>query len=116
VSSLTGRLRQRITLQALVVEQDSESGEVTNVWDTVYSAVPAEVLTGAGREFRESGAIQAETTARITVRWFDVDRVAIYKWRILWDGRVYNIVSAETDITGRKEWRFRCTDGLNDGA
>jgi len=116
VSSLTGRLRQRITLQQPAEEQDSETGEVSQVWATVYDAVPAEVLTGAGREFRESDALQAETTARITVRWFDVDRVAIYKWRILWDGRVYNIDSAETDITGRKEWRFRCIDGLNDGA
>ncbi len=116
MSSLTGRLRQRVTLQQQVEEQNSETGEVTHAWADVYTAVPAEVLTGAGREFRESAALQAETTARITVRWFDVDRVAIYTWRILWDGRVYNIMSAETDITGRKEWRFRCGDGLNDGA
>lgn len=116
MSSLTGRLRQRVTLQEQLQEQDSETGDVSHTWVTVYASVPAEVLTGAGREFRDSAALQAETTARITVRWFDVDRVAIYKWRILWDGRVYNIVSAETDITGRKEWRFRCIDGLNDGA
>lgn len=116
MSALTGRLRQRVTLQQQVQEQDSETGDVVHAWVDVYTAMPAEVLTGAGREFRDSAALQAETTARITVRWFDVDRVAIYKWRILWDGRVYNIVSAETDITGRKEWRFRCNDGLNDGA
>jgi len=116
MSSLTGRLRQRITLQEPVIEQDSETGETTHTWADVYAGVPAEVLTGAGREFRESAAMQAETTARITVRWFDVDRVAIYTWRILWDGRVYNIDSAETDITARNEWRFRCVDGLNDGA
>lgn len=116
MSTLTGRLRQRVTLQELISEQDSETGEIANSWENVYTSVPAEVLTGPGREFRDSAATQAETTARITVRWFDVDRVAIYKWRILWDGRVYNIVSAETDITGRKEWRFRCIDGVSDGS
>lgn len=116
MSSLTGRLRQRIELQEQVEEQDSETGESSHTWETVYAAVPAEVLTGAGREGYSANALQAETTARITIRWFDVDRVEIYKWRILWDGRVYNIISAETDRTGRNEWRFRCADGLNDGA
>jgi SPP1 family predicted phage head-tail adaptor len=116
MSGLSARLRQRITLQQQEQEQDSETGAVTHTWVTVYDSVPAEVLTGPGREFRESSATQSETTARITIRWFDVDRIAMYSWRILWDGRVYNIYSVDTDLTGRREWRFRCSDGVNDGA
>lgn len=115
MSVITGRLRQRVTIQEPVTEQDSETGESVVIWEDVYESVPAEVLTGAGREFRDSGAIQGETTARILVRWFPVDTAELYTWRILWDGRVYNIQSAETDATGRREWRLRCTDGVNNG-
>jgi SPP1 family predicted phage head-tail adaptor len=111
------RYRHRVTFQEPREEQDSESGAVTINWVTMpgMSSVPAEVLTGPGREFRESGTGQAETTARINCRWFAVDRVTLYRWRILWDGRIYNIGSAETDKTGRREWRLRCKDGVSDG-
>ena len=116
---LASRLRHRIEFQGLVEEQDSETGEVLLSWQTAYldsdtllSDVPAEVLTGPGREFRESGTKQAETTARINLRWFPG---LSPEWRILWDGRVYNITSIETDITGRREWRLRCIDGVSDG-
>jgi head-tail adaptor len=74
--------------------------------------IPAKVMTGKGREFHQSSVIQSETTARINFRWFaGLDT----SWRILWDGRVYNIESAELDLTARKEWRLMCTDGVNDG-
>lgn len=115
MSGLSARLRQRITLQSQEQSQDSETGDVVITWVDEYTNVPAEVLTGAGREFRDANTTQSETTARITIRWFDVDRIAMYAWRILWDGRVYNIYSVETDITARREWRIRCTDGVNDG-
>ena len=115
--TLGQRYRQRITFQQLDEEQDSETGAMVSQWVNVagLARVPAEVLTGAGREFQQSGAVQAETTARINCRWFAVDRVELYRYRILWDGRIYNIGSAETDSTGRREWRLRCTDGVNNG-
>lgn len=115
--SLGQRLRHRIRFQLPEWEQDSETGEMLAIWRDVpgMERVPAEVLTGPGREFRESGTTQAETTARINLRWFPVDHLELYQWRILWDGRVYNIRSAETDATGRREWRLRCVDGVSDG-
>ncbi|GAB3099704.1 head-tail adaptor protein [Aestuariicella hydrocarbonica] len=119
---LSYRLRHVVTLQKPVESQDPTTGAVTIAWETATDDsgtqlvdVPAEVLTGPGREFRESGTTQSETTARINLRWFPVDRLELYQWRILWDGRVYNIGSAETDRTARREWRLKCTDGLNDG-
>ena len=119
---LAYRLRHIVTIQRPVETQDATTGAVTITWQaavddsgTALTDVPAEVLTGPGREFRESGTTQTETTARINLRWFPVDRLELYKWRILWDGRVFNIGSVETDITARVEWRLRCTDGVNDG-
>lgn len=116
---LSSRLRHRIEFQELTEEQDSETGAVLSSWQTAYldsdtllNSVPAEVLTGPGREFRQSGTTQAETTARINLRWFPG---LSPEWRIIWDGRVYNITGIETDLTGRREWRLRCIDGVSDG-
>jgi len=113
------RLRHRIEFQELVEEQDSETGASITTWQTAYldsdtplDSVPAEVLTGPGREFRGTGTTQAEATARINCRWFPG---LLETWRVLWDGRIYNIQSIETDITGRIEWRLRCVDGVSDG-
>lgn len=119
---LTQRLRHRVTLQSPVVAQDPVTGEELVTWQTAVDeygtpllSVPAEVLTGPGRERFADAVVQAETTARINLRWFPVERLELYRWRILWDGRVFNIGSAETDRTARREWRLQCTDGVNDG-
>ncbi len=99
--------------------QDPVSGAPLIEWVTVVlgetlslDKVPAEVLTGPGREFIESAAKQAETSARIRLRWFSGLKQS---WRILWDGNIYNIVSIETDITARREYYLRCEAGVNDG-
>lgn len=114
---LAPRLRHRITFQEQVETRDSE-GAIQIGWENATSGgveladVPAEVLTGPGREFNAGGQVQAETTARINLRWFEgLDP----EWRILWDGHVYNIGSIETDATARREYRLRCTGGVNDG-
>jgi SPP1 family predicted phage head-tail adaptor len=118
VADLSARLRHRVEFQAQTTVRDSEGRAVTT-WETAaldsgtpLDLVPAEVLTGPGREFVESGQKQATTAARIVVRWFPALSPS---WRILWDGRTYGIETAETDITGRREWRIRCTEGANDG-
>lgn len=119
MSVLSQRLRHRITFERQVTTRDSE-GVASVVWDTVVldesltelKDVPAEVLTGPGREFRETGQVQAELAARINCRWFPgLDA----SWRILWDGQVFNIGTWDTDLTGRREYRIRCTAGVNDG-
>lgn len=118
MSTLAPRLRHRVTFQEQVTERDSEGVEVTNwqtVWldsDTELADVPAEVLTGPGREAVIAGQVNADTVARITVRWFPG---LSQSWRILWEGLIYNIRTFDTDATARREWRIRCTEGMNDG-
>lgn len=113
------RYRHRIELQSKAETQDPDTGAISHEWDTVFldsdtplDSVPAEVLTGPGREFNAADAKQAETTARIQCRWFPGLSPA---WRVLWDGRVYDILSIETDATGRMEYRIRCREGVSDG-
>lgn len=114
------RYRHRVTFQEQVEEQDSETGDITRTWataaldsDTDLADVPAEVLTGPGREFNAADAKQAETTARINLRWFPG---LLPSWRIQWDGKTYDILSIEVDRTARREYRLRCKEGVTDGA
>jgi SPP1 family predicted phage head-tail adaptor len=116
---LTQRLRHRVTFEEQV-EVTESSGEVighewrvADVLGELLENVPAEVLTGPGREFEAADAKQSETTARINLRWFPG---LLQSWRVLWEGKRYNISSIDTDVTARKEWRLRCEDGPTDGA
>lgn len=111
--------RHRVEFQERIESQDSETGAVSATWETVeldsntpLDSVPAEVLTGPGREFNAADAKQAETSARINVRWFGpVDPT----WRVLWDGLTYDILSVEYDATGRRETRLRVKQGVSEG-
>jgi SPP1 family predicted phage head-tail adaptor len=115
---LSNRLRHRIAFQQPVKAQHETTGAETITWQTAESngvqlvSVPAEVLTGAGRELNAAGTQQAETAARINLRWFPG---LLPTWRVLWDGNIYNITGTSTDITGRREWRLVCSGGLSDG-
>lgn len=109
---LAYRLRHRVTIQELVEVQNTTTGAVTREWEDFLADIPAEVLTGAGREFVQSGATQSEIAARINMRWFPG---LTQKHRILWDTNIYNILSIETDMTGRQEYRLKCKSGVSDG-
>lgn len=112
-------MRHRIAFQQQEHQQDSETGDDVVVWvdvvladGTSLASVPAEVLTGPGREFQASAATQGEVVARINLRWFPGLQQT---WRVLWEGQTFNISSIETDITAREEWRLRCESGVTDG-
>jgi SPP1 family predicted phage head-tail adaptor len=110
---LAQRLRHRVTVQQQVPEVTTYGEGVGYFWADVYTAVPAEVLTGPGREFNAADAKQAETTARITLRWFPGLDPSM---RIVWEGKHYDILSIELDVTARREYRLRCKEGTSDGA
>jgi SPP1 family predicted phage head-tail adaptor len=112
-SAQPGRYRHRVTIQQQIEIRDGEDGGVNVAWVAFVVGVPAEVLTGPGREPVAANAEQAEITARINLRWFPG---LTAKMRILWDDHVFNISQPPTaDSTGRREWRCVCSDGLNDG-
>lgn len=115
---LARKYLHRIQFQVPVSRQDPLSGAEIVSWETaivsgkLLSSVPALVLTGPGREVIAAGSKHAETTARINTRWFEGLQAS---WRILWDGKAYNISGIATDITGRREYRMTCVDGVSDG-
>ena len=112
----SGCLRHRIQFQSLTETVNMQTGERTTHWATAtangvqLSSVPAEVLTGAGREAVLNASPTADIAARINVRWFPgLDP----SWRIVWDGLIFNIASWETDRSGRVDYRIKCTAFLD---
>jgi len=112
------RLRHRIAIEVAIDTQDSQTGVVEVTWQPFVlngvsmSSVPAEVLTGPGKEAKAAGVIQSPEMMRVNFRWFPG---LTEKMRIIWDGRIANITGLETDITGRREWRITAEYGVNDG-
>lgn len=117
---LAQRLRHRVTVQHSAIIRNMTTGSTTTSWTTFWADSntpvenwPAEVLTGPGREPYASGAKQAETDARITMRWFPG---LTQKMRIVFEGQVYEIIGIEKDRTGRREYRLQCKQGIGDGS
>ncbi len=83
-----GRLRHRITFQALVRKQDPETGEELESWMTVWDKVPAAVEPLSSRDFIAAQATQSEATGRMVLRY----RAGVLPtMRILYRGDVYDI-------------------------
>ncbi|WPG35136.1 phage head closure protein [Variovorax sp. EBFNA2] len=109
---LAPKYRHRVTIQDQVSVQDQSAGDETLQWVDVYVDVPAECLTGAGREAIHAQTVEAPTDARINFRWLPgVEQ----RMRVVWDGANYNITGMDTDSTGRRELRLKCQKGLTDG-
>ena len=108
------RYRHRIAIQERVEEQDSETGDVSHTWEPfgIYGNVPAEILTGPGREFQAASTKQAETDYRVQCSWFPG---LTQDMRIVWGSAVMDILSIETDATARREYRLRCKAGVSNG-
>jgi SPP1 family predicted phage head-tail adaptor len=114
-----GKYRHRVEIQEKVEAQNPVTGVITATWQTVsldsdtpMDSVPAQVMTGQGREMHAAGTKLAETDARINFRWFPGLDEAM---RVIWDGKTYGILSISTDLTGRREYRLHCK-GLTDGS
>lgn len=113
------RLRHRVAVQEMIETVDSTTGARSHVWQTItvdgvlMSAVPAEVLTGPGREFQSAAAKQAEVAARVAIRPF---AGLTHTMRIVWQGNNFDITSIEYDPTGFRQCLLICKAGVNDGA
>lgn len=112
-ANFSTRLRHRITIQERNNWQDPTTGEIKLCWESVCKDIPAEVLTGAGKESVQDNAEVGTTAARITVRWMPLDKPE--QKRIVWGGLVFNVKTAISDATNRRWLRFECVHGENDG-
>jgi len=112
MSLAAGRLRHRIELQAPVEVRDPVTGLISHGWET-KATVRAAIEHSSAREFIQSQAMQAQITARITIRYrADVQPT----WRALYRGRIYNIHGVLPDLDSGLEYlTLPVSEGVNDG-
>lgn len=115
MTSLGPRLRHRVAVQASTTYRDT-NGDRVQEWADVAGLenVPAEVLTGAGREAQAAGQDQTIVAARVTVRWQSA-LAAPRGMRIVHGSAIYHIETFYTDATGRRWLTLVCSEGARDG-
>lgn len=109
-----GRLRHRITIQALGREQDPETGEELEDWITVWEKVPASVEPLSARDLIAAQAGQSEATGRMVIRY----RPGVLPtMRILYRGELYNIQGPPLadPVSGLEYLTILVAKGVNDG-
>lgn len=108
-----GKYRHRVSFEKQVIERDRVDGGVIINWVPFMTNVPAEVLTGPGKDNVAANADEGVEVARINVRWFPG---LLSSMRVLWYDRVWEISGPpETDSTGRREYRIQVSTGSHDG-
>lgn len=106
-----GKLRHLVTLQRKTVSgKDAMGGEVYTWTDVAIER--ADVRPANARELVANDQRQAETLVQIDLRYrADV----VPEWRVLWQGRPYDIRSV-LDMDGRgRHLRLLAAYGLRDG-
>lgn len=105
MSSLTDRLRHRITIEAMTIIRD-EIGGVVEVWTPVHPGVPADIAPLSGREFLAAQATQSLVTARITIRYQPGITPAM---RLRHGADTYNIEAVLPDPSARRHLTLMCS-------
>jgi SPP1 family predicted phage head-tail adaptor len=69
VSISAGDLRHTVKIQRPVKSQDSVTGVQTVTWEDVYDNIPCSIAPLSVKDFLQSGALQADISVRITIRY-----------------------------------------------
>lgn len=105
------RLRHIITLQKPVPKPGRISGNEV-IWEDHLKDIHAAVEPYRGREYFYSQQVQSESTLRVRLRWYpDITP----DMRIMYAGRVLNIVSVIDPEEAHRELQLMCKEGVNDG-
>ncbi|WP_236233214.1 phage head closure protein [Pseudomonas tohonis] len=108
-----GKLRHRVTFQALAVQQDPVSGDTVKVWVTVWPDVPAAIEPLSARDYLAAKAQQSEVSARIVIRYRDG---VLPTMRVLHRGKIYAIAGVLPDQrSGREYLTLPVSEGVRDG-
>lgn len=105
----TGRLRQYITIQERIIEQDSVTGAAVEFYETKHDQVPAAFEPISGREFLSAEQMRAEVRAKVTIRsGLSVEATD----RILFLGKAYEIQTILDDPTFKRHQEIMVSEGV----
>lgn len=103
----SGDLRHRITIQSLTNSQDSV-GDITETWTTV-GTFWGFVRPASAREQVIAGQLKAEVYHSVTMRWQGATAISP-TMRILFEGKVLNIVSISNRDSRNYLYDLTCTE------
>jgi SPP1 family predicted phage head-tail adaptor len=115
-----GDLRRRVTFEKRSSSVDT-FGQQQTTWATVLDGVPADIARLSGRELVAAGAINAEATHMITIRYHPAfaDPMAVAAMRIRYVNgdvtRVFNIQTAAIVDERNRAIEIIAGEGLNQG-
>lgn len=89
-------------------------GQPIRGWSTV-AVVYGAVEPINGKEFFTAQQINAETTTRIRIRYGSEIASISEDWRVVFDGRNYNIKAIIMPSEIQREIILMCGEGINDG-
>lgn len=99
-----GKLRHRVTLQSFSDAQNPSTGALTRTWDD-EADVWADVRYQKGLEAISSATLVSTVKCSIRIRYrSDV----IASWKVLHDGKEFNIVGVMPDPTNRRFLDLAC--------
>jgi len=105
-----GKLRHKITIQYCPEPQSQDSyGAVIKNWSD-YATVWASIEPARGREFWESQQINAEVTAKITIRYL---AGITPKMRVKYGSRIFEIISVINPEERNRELQLMVKESIN---
>ncbi len=106
-----GKLRHRVKVQSKTFTQSPETGEMVESWSDVFTTW-ASIEPISVKDFIASGAEQSQVTARIVMRYRNVDSTM----RVTYREKIYNIKGVLSDPkTGKEYVTLAVSEGVNDG-
>ena len=108
-------LRHRVTFQNRSAVQDSFGGQ-QQVWADAFTVYAAIVPT-TGREIYNAQAIHAEVSHQVIVRYRSelANPTAVAAMRIVYQGRIFNIVASVNENERKRMVTLFAQEGLNSG-
>jgi SPP1 family predicted phage head-tail adaptor len=108
-----GKLDKRLDIEQPISTQDASGSPVVS-WLAV-GTVWASIEPIKGREALTSNQIIGTMDARIRIRQHPLLSTMTPKWRLKYDGVIFNIVSIAHVSLGNREIEIMCLSGSNDG-
>jgi SPP1 family predicted phage head-tail adaptor len=101
-----GKLRHRISIERSIETQDSSYNEPLLQW-VLFAEVSASITPLNGRELIRAKQVELEVDTEITIRYLDG---LSPKMRIIYRGRIFEILSIINTEERNRELRLLCSE------
>ena len=104
-----GQLTKQITIQVRTLDQDA-SGQPTETWAT-FATVYARIAPLTGKDYLSAKQVVDDVTHDVDIRY---RRGIKPKMRVLYQDRIFEILSALDPKEAREWWYMKCKELIED--